>query len=46
MKKKVVLVAVVLLLAAFGFALDAGIAAIIALHFTTRTIIEVRSNTG
>jgi hypothetical protein len=43
MKKKVMLVAVVLLLA---FALDAGIAAIMAIHFTTRTIIEVRSNAG
>jgi hypothetical protein len=46
MKKKVMVVAVVLLIAAFAFALDAGIAAMIAFHFTTRTIIEVLSNTG
>jgi hypothetical protein len=46
MKKRMMLVAVVLLLAAFGFALDVGIAAMIAFHFTTRTIIEVRSNAG
>jgi hypothetical protein len=46
MKKKLMLVGVVLLLAGFGFALDAGIAAMIAFHSTERTIIEIRSNAG
>ena len=45
MKKKVMLVGVVLLLATLGFALDVGIAAMIAFH-SERTIIQVRSNAG
>ena len=46
MTKKLMFVAVVLLLAVLGFSLDAGITAAILFHSTERTIVEVRSNAG
>ena len=46
MTKNVMFVAVVLLVAVLGFALDAGITATILFHSTERTIVEVRSNAG
>ena len=46
MTKKLMFVAVVLLLGVLGFALDAGITATILFHSTDRTIVEVRSNAG
>jgi hypothetical protein len=46
MTKKLMFVAVVLLVGVLGFALDAGITAAILFHSTERTIVEVRSNAG
>jgi len=46
MTKNVMFVAVVLLVAVLGFALDAGITATILFHATERTVVEVRSNAG
>jgi len=46
MTKKLMFVALVLLLGVFGFVLDAGITAAIFFHSTERTIVEVRSNAG
>jgi hypothetical protein len=46
MTKKVMFVAVVLLVGVLGFALDAGITATILFHSTERTIVEVPSNAG
>jgi hypothetical protein len=44
MRKKWMLLGYVLLLAALAFAVDAGLAAMMVLHSTDRTIVEVRSN--
>ena len=46
MTKNVMFVAVVLLVAVLGFALDAGVTARILFHSTERTIVEVPSNAG
>ena len=44
MRRKLIFVGYVLLLAAFGFALDVGIVAMIVANSADRTSVEVRSN--
>jgi hypothetical protein len=46
MKKNLILGAIMLLFATFWFTLDAGVAAMMFIHSTDRTIVEVRSNVG
>ena len=44
MKRKLMFVGYVLLLAVLGFVLDAGIVAMIVFHSADRTIVELRPN--